>query len=408
MPTSSELYPICILLITFLTVGWLVSRRYPLTDIVDDRAIQIDGLRALLAFGVMTFHFFGIRNLLIDGTWHVGNLSKITSLFGTWTVSIFFAITSYLFIQRVVGSEDQRGRSVVRFLFGRCFRLIPTSLLSALIFLLANTKVYTDFGNTHLLIHNCKGLLNVAVSSLIHPASGPNSALIESWAWGIALGSSWTLHFEWIFYISLASISLVSFKKHAVLVQLILIFVLVFVIRGTKEFYVNWDHMTWAFIPGMILGLTNKYWKNNKYLSHPVAAVIALMAVLGSGFYSVPMFKISANTLFLATILCKNRFTSCLESKRLRSLGETTYSLYLLHGFVQYATLKWVVTIPIGRYMPGWTWWLICGIQVVIIVIVSRISFEFVEKPGIQLGKRFYVCFMNLISRQASWLLTWI
>jgi peptidoglycan/LPS O-acetylase OafA/YrhL len=166
--------------------------------------------------------------------------------------------------------------------------------------------------------------------------------------------------------------------------------------------------MTWAFIPGLILGVTSRYWKNSRYLSHPVTAAIAITAVIASGFYSKLKVKIPANTLFLAIILSNNTATRLLESKLLRSLGETTYSIYLLHGIVQYVTLKYIVTIPTARNIPDWLWWLACAAQVVVIVAISRLSFEYVEKPGIEVGKRFYSWLMNLIERRSRWLLNWI
>ena len=135
---------------------------------------------------------------------------------------------------------------------------------------------------------------------------------------------------------------------------------------------------------------------------------MAITAVIASAFYTKLKVKIPANTLFLCVILSNNTATRILESKLLRSLGDTTYSVYLLHGIVQYITLKWIVTIPIALSMPAWLWWLTCALQVVVIVIVARVSFEYVEKPGIEVGKRLYSWLMNLIERRAEWLLNWI
>jgi peptidoglycan/LPS O-acetylase OafA/YrhL len=408
MPTFSEIYPIVLLLIAFLTTGWVVMHRYPMTEDEKPRDIQIDGLRALLAFGVMSYHYFGIQELIYNGQLAYGNTSSVSELLGTWTVPIFFGITSYLFSQRLIRSDSHHGRSISKFLLGRVFRLLPTSLLACLLFLLTNIKVYTDFQDSNLLIHNWKILLNGATSSILHPASGPNSQLVYTWVSQLALGPQWTLHYEWMFYLTLASLSLLSFNKHSVLIPILLISLLVFGIEGSCDFFRVWDLWTWAFIPGFFLGLTSKYWKNNRYLSHPLTAVVAITAVLASAFYDKLKLKIPANTLFLAIVLSNNTATRFLESKLLRSLGETTYSVYLLHGLVQYATLKWIVTIPIARSMPEWLWWMTCALQVVVIVIIARLSFEYVEKPGIEAGKRFFAWLMNLIERRAKWLLNWI
>jgi peptidoglycan/LPS O-acetylase OafA/YrhL len=381
---------------------------YPMTEDEKPRDIQVDGLRGLLALGVMTYHYFAIRHLIINGELEFGRMSSILRLLGTWTVPIFFAITAFLFSQRLIWSENRQGRSTAKFLFGRLFRLIPTSLLACLLFLLTNLLVYTDMRDSRLLLHNWNVLMNAALSSIRHPASGPDSEQLSSWAWGIACGPQWTLHFEWMFYILIATLSFVSFSKKSILVPLIAIGLFFFLMDGSIGFVLQWDWMMWAFIPGLLLGISKPYWMKFKLLSHPITAIIAISAVLASAFYDKLKVKIPANTLFLAIVLSNNTATRFLESKLLRSIGETTYSVYLLHGLVQYVTLKWIVTIPIARSMPEWLWWMTCALQVIFIVIIGRLSFEYVEKPGIEAGKRFYAWLMNLIERRAKWLLNWI
>ena len=408
MPAFSVVYPVCLLLIAFLATGWLIAYRYPVVDDDKTRDIQVDGLRGLLGFGVMTSHYLFIVKPLIYSSEVTGGTPNITSLLGAWSVPMFFGITAYLFSCRLISSSNHQGRSITKFLLGRAYRLIPTSLLACLMFLLMNIKVYTDTFNTKLLLHNWNGLLNAALSSMLHPANGPDSELLLPWAWKVACGAQWTLNFEWMFYFTLASLSVLSFKKQSVLLPALLIILMEFGIEGAHGFFLDWAIMTWAFIPGLLLGFTSKYWKNNRYLSHPVTAVIAITAVLASVFYDKLKLKIPANTLFLAAVLSSNRATRILESKFLRSLGETTYSIYLLHGLIQYATLKWIVTIPIARSLPQWLWWITCAIQVVVIVLIARLSFEYVEKPGIEAGKRFYAWLMTMIERRAKWLLNWI
>jgi peptidoglycan/LPS O-acetylase OafA/YrhL len=408
MPTFSEIYPIIFLLTSFLTTGWLVLRRYPIT--IDDkpRDIQVDGLRALLAFSVMASHYLFIVKPLIWNSGFAGHTPKITTLLGAWSVPVFFAITAYLFSQRLNNSKHHQGRSTLHFLCGRAFRLIPTALLACLIFLLTNVKVYTDTHDSNLLLYNWKRLLHAAASSVLNESAGPDSKLLSPWTWKMACGPHWTLHYEWIFYFILASLPVLSFKKQSVILPVMLITLMVFGIDGIYTFFREWDFMTWAFIPGILLGLTSKYWKNNRYLCHPSTAIIAITAVLATAFYGKMKLKIPTMTLFLAIVLSNNTATRFLESKLLRSLGETTYSVYLLHGLVQYVTLKWIITIPIARSMPEWLWWMTCALQVIFIVIIARLSFEYVEKPGIEAGKRFYAWLMNLIERRAKWLLNWI
>jgi peptidoglycan/LPS O-acetylase OafA/YrhL len=411
MPTFYELFAISLLLISFLVTGSFVLRKYsPSNEIstIECRDIQVDGLRALLAFGVMTYHYFAIRHLVNNGEVKFNQTSSLVQLLGSWTVPIFFAITAYLFGQRLTSVSKQTGSLSIRFLVGRFFRLVPTTFVACSIFLMLVPKVYFSGSSGGSPIYNWKVLVNAALSSIGQPSSGPKSSFSETWAWHVAGAPQWTLHYEWIFYLSLTCLPLLTFKKRNFLVSLLVIIILGASIQGVKDFFFHWEFMTWAFIPGLVVGLTKSYWIRVKTFKHPLTAIVALSLVLLSAFVNNYKVKIPANTLFLIVVISNNSFTRLLEAKLLRSLGETTYSFYLLHGLVQYATLKWIVTIPIARSMPEWLWWMTCALQVVFIVIIARLSFEYVELPGIKAGKLFYSWLMNLIERRAKWLLNWI
>ena len=255
---------------------------------------------------------------------------------------------------------------------------------------------------------NWLNLINLGTSSIRKGAGFIGKDGNAVWNFAAPMGAHWTLHYEWHFYALLPIIGVVLRSSRRLLWLVVSILLVTLVMKDGKGFFTGWSTITWAFIPGLLLGLTHRYWKSDRYLSHPLIATIAITALLASAFYSSLRLKFPANTLFLAVVLSNNTATRFLESKLLRSLGETTYSVYLLHGLVQYATLKWIVTIPIARSMPEWLWWMTCALQVVVIVIIARLSFEYVEKPGIEAGRRFYAWLMNLIERRAKWLLNWI
>lgn len=408
MPTFSEIYPTCLLLIGFLVTGLLLLRRYPLPDDVSTRDIQVDGLRALLAFGVALWHYFMIRDVIHvnELLWRSANVSKVILLTSSWPVQMFFAITAYLFSSRF-GSKGCLGISWLKFYVGRCFRLIPVCILCSVIIFLLMNDVFFDRSTGANTTENWLNLANLGTSSIRKGPGYLGNPRNAEWNFTVPIGVHWTLHYEWLFYALLPVLA--SVRRLTKVFWLCVSFAMVtFIMKDGKDFFADWETTTWAFVPGLILGLTSKYWKHNTYLRHPITAGVAMTTVITSAFYSNLYVKIPANTLFLAVILCNNTATRCLESKLLRSMGETTYSIYLLHGIVQYINLKWIVTIPIARDMPEWLWWLTCTLQIVVIVIIARLSFEYVEKPGVKSGKRFYSCFMNLIERRAPWLMRWI
>jgi len=409
MPNLSEIYPTCLLFIALLGAATIISKGRPSDRvIVIGRDLQVDGLRALLAFGVMAYHFLGIHHRIFgDGS--TLDISSVTvKLMRNWTVQIFFAITAYLFGQRMTDITAQTSRSSLKFLSGRFFRLAPLTIVFCCIFLLAEYQAYFYESNIKMQLRNWLVLINAALSSIFFPAGGPITTNAESTGWDIAGTPQWTLHFEWIFYLCITAIPILSFKKKNIVVPVIVTLLLLTAVRDSNTFFVQWDNMTWAFIPGLIVGFLKAKWVKFFKLSHSVIGAIAIGFVIYSTYADVLILKLLANTLFLVVVLSDNQLTRWLKSTVLRSLGETTYSVYLLHGLVQYATLKWIVTIPIARSMPEWLWWMTCALQVVVIVIIARLSFEYVEKPGIVAGKRFYTWLINLIERRAKWLLDWI
>jgi peptidoglycan/LPS O-acetylase OafA/YrhL len=117
---------------------------------------------------------------------------------------------------------------------------------------------------------------------------------------------------------------------------------------------------------------------------------------------------IPANIFVLAVVLSSNKHLSFLNHPWLRSLGETTYSIYLLHGIVMFVVVNWIVTMTIARSIPEWEWWLICGLQVVVIVALARLSYEVIEKPGIALGSHLSRNMMPFLERRAPWITKWI
>lgn len=249
-------------------------------------------------------------------------------------------------------------------------------------------------------------IVNLGTASIRQGVSPfPSVPLWEHW---VSIGPHWTLHYEWFFYALLPLISIFFRTKQKFLWCVVALFVVTVLMKNPTEFFRSLNDVTWAFIPGLLLGMSSKFWKESSLFRHPITAAVAVILAAVSAFTVSIEVKLPINTFFLAVLISKNPLTRFFESKLLCSLGETTYSVYLLHCLVQYVTLKWVVTPTLARSMPEWLWWLTCALQVIVIVVVGRLSFEYVEKPGIEAGKRFYTWLMNLLELRVKWLLNWI
>lgn len=387
-----EFFEISILFGVFWITSGLLCLKWPQTDTGPNRLVrepQLDGLRALLSFGVVVWHMYYIRNGIFTGIYDFVPQSKVTALLGEWTVPMFFAITGYLFSSRCIEYARNGLAGWIVFFVNRLFRLVPAAFLTAFVlFILFAPRIFT-VASTKNIAQSLVNFINLSMSSLVNPASGPVGAALDSWEWMAAAGSHWTLHFEWIFYISLPLLALPLTKKRIPITAITAVLVLWLVLGNVKTFIFQWDYVTWAFVPGIILGLCKPILSRfESVASHLVFGMICVISVLLQARYPFLKLKIPSNFLFLYAVLSQNKFTDILGSKTMRFIGESTYSIYLLHGPVLFVTHKWLLPSHKAVELGEAFYWLSCCLQMIVIVFLGCVSSQYVEKTGINIGKR--------------------
>ncbi|HET9112638.1 MAG TPA: acyltransferase family protein, partial [Burkholderiales bacterium] len=160
------------------------------------RTSTLDGLRGFLATGVF-FHHAAIYYLyLLTGIWQLPPSYFYTQL-GQSGVSLFFMITGYLFWGKAIRAC---GRFDWRALYlGRIFRIAPLYYLAVLLML------YAVFRQTHFMLLQppltlMRQIAPLALFGFKNPApiinTYPSPGLILA-------GVTWTLHYEWLFYLIL-------------------------------------------------------------------------------------------------------------------------------------------------------------------------------------------------------------
>jgi peptidoglycan/LPS O-acetylase OafA/YrhL len=93
-------------------------------------------------------------------------------------------------------------------------------------------------------------------------------------------------------------------------------------------------------------------------------------------FYFVPL----ATGLILCLSLARGPFTRALEWRPMVLLGEISFSIYMLHGFV-----LWLYQdIPAGfkAKLPFWTGGLWLLAAHLLVIGLSYLSFKFIERPA--------------------------
>jgi peptidoglycan/LPS O-acetylase OafA/YrhL len=314
---------------------------------------------------------------------------------------MFFAITAYLFVSKLLRTKEAEPGYWLKLYVGRLFRLIPVCGVATIILLVLKPSLFQSLGDISIV----RSLLIMATASLFGGFGRVGDATEQKWEYLCPTGAHWTLNSEWLFYFILPIVGLAYKPTRNLFWVLSSIAILILVRRHhLRDLTIG----TWPFAPGIIAAIIVHYQRHLTYFSNRTVGFISIFIIVSTPFLGTKLAYIPANALFLLVLVSDNSVTSWLKKSLLTYLGDTTFSLYILHGLVQYATLKWIVTIQIARNMPEWIWWLTCAGQVVVVVLISRLSFEYVEKPSIEAGKRFYSWLMNLIELRAKWLLNWI
>lgn len=402
MPPLSELVPFATLLITFLGTGYLLKKPITTNESLS-RDVQIDGLRSLLAFGVVVWHFFIIRDVIWknESDWQPPQVSRLMSLTGGWTVYMFFAITAYLFVSKLLKTKEAGTGYWLKLYIGRCFRLIPVCAVATIVLLSIKPTLLQSVTN----LTTLRNLLIMATASFYGAFGRIGDVDEHKWEYLCPTGSHWTLSSEWSFYF-LLPIAGLAFKPTRNLFWVALSLVMVLLVRhhNLRDLTVG----NWPFVPGILVAIIVHKLRNVNFFSSRVFGFIGLFTIAAAPMLGNKLAYMAANTVFLLALVYDNPVTSCLKKSLMTSLGETTYSLYILHGLVQYVTLKWIVTVQIARSMPEWIWWMTCAGEIIVVVVISRFSFEYVEKPGIEAGKQCYRLLSIWINGAGKRLLNWI
>src|SRR4051812_248147 len=183
-----------------LALGSLLARQSPffrerLAENAAGRYETIDGLRGFLALGVLGDHAIAMYHYHVEGLWLDEGFYQAAGYAG---VSLFFAITGYLFWLRVLrGSLDTRA-----FFLSRLRRLVPMYAASVLAVLLVALSVTGPFLNESpvALLKDIR-----AWASFGFERSGPINGFADAHHINAVY---WTLAYEWAFYIALPFLAL--------------------------------------------------------------------------------------------------------------------------------------------------------------------------------------------------------
>ena len=369
----------CIGLLLFLAAQPPFSLADAPPDPGPKRLVPIDGLRGFLALAVVFHHAATYHSFLLNGSWDCP--SRFYEMLGEAGVSMFFMITGYLFWSRMIA---QKGRPDWAQLYvGRVFRIGPlymVAVITMLCIVLSQTGFRLNVRLHELAVQVCFWL---GLGMLPRPDVNdfPGTTLILA-------GVTWSLRWEWAFYLLLPLTALVTRNPRlhlpATLAGL-----------AGSVCWLAFDRVSQdqAYLCLFLAGMTCASLKSKGFpavLPAMIASPLALSCLAGTlGLFDTAYAAGPVLLLALAFYLIASGCTvfGLLLTRPALRLGNISYGIYLLQGLVFAIVLRPAPMRAMFLASPV-RHWLLAFVCAAVLVGVAAVAHAAVERTGIDLGKR--------------------
>ncbi|HCL4171192.1 TPA: acyltransferase [Pseudomonas aeruginosa] len=327
------------------------------------RFSTIDGLRGYLAFFVFLHHAAIWYYFLRSGAWQVPP-SNLYTHFGQTSVSLFFMITGFLFTHKLLQSKN-RPIDWLQLYISRFMRIYP-----AYIFAIAIMFTIAFFMTGYTLHESVLSLLKKTIQWGAFRTPDING-LVETRR--IMAGVTWTLPYEWLFYLCLPALSLLIGRRAPMTALATTIIIASLIL----SFWRPSPILLCMFLAGGIAALTARSeWLQS--LSNGRLGSLLCVCLIGSAVIIFPTAYTlgPAILLSLAFILITAGCSifGLLNLSVSRFFGEITYSLYLLHGIVLYVIFEIVLGNQAAKEFDTRQHWMIIYAATPITVVLSFFS----------------------------------
>ncbi|MBI5785951.1 MAG: acyltransferase [Rhodocyclales bacterium] len=337
------------------------------------RFATIDGLRGYLALFVFVHHaaitYFNLRT----GSW-VRVPSTFYNFLGHGSVALFFMITGFLFFSKIL---DGRAKAIdwAKLYVSRLLRLTPMYLLSMLL-LLTIVGIVTQWQlreEPTIVLREAFKWLTFTILDSPDVNGLANTFTIDA-------GVTWSLPYEWFYYLLLPLFAFVIGARVPVVYLVIAL--------ATLTYLVHWDpepYRSAAFLGGMAAAVFQRNsWPRRLAATHGASllAIGCLATCLAfPNVYAVgPLVLLSIAFILIA---CGTNLFGVLVSTVSRSLGEAAYSIYLLHGIVLYVTFHFIFDHVSAAGLSAEQHWLVVAAATPLLVTICFVTFRSVERPAL-------------------------
>ena len=347
------------------------------------RLATLDGLRGVLALAVVFYHGAIYHRFVGDGTW-TQPPSQVYTLLGQSGVAMFFMVTGYLFWSRLIAEAGRP--SWLRLYIGRVFRIGPLYLVAAG----AMVMVAFAAAGGHLIVVPGQFAREVGVWLTLGLVQGGN---VNGYPGGSLLlaGVTWTLRYEWMFYIALPFAALAARRtwSHLPFAVAGLVALLAWAKTAAGTLFSLELAFDALFLAGMVCASLHAKGVVAR-LPDAVASVLVL-ALLAGTFTQFPHAYMPGAVLLLGgafyPVASGCTVFGLLVSRPARRLGDVSYGIYLLQGLALAAVFRTGLAPALDAAAPAYHWGLMLLCAVLLVALATALHAA-VERPGIALGRR--------------------
>lgn len=353
------------------------------------RCVSLDGLRGYLAIGVFVHHSSCWYPYIRVGVWGPG--SKFYDFLGYGCVAFFFMITGFLFFSKILDA-DRKPIDWLRLYVSRALRLIPlyAFMMGCMLLIVA---CLTGFSLRQPLGALLESLAGWAVYQVPNVNGVKSTSLIVG-------GVTWTLPFEWFFYMTLPLLALLVRGPRIAPIGCAVLGVAaaatVVVVSLSGQFHIAIPRFSMMFAGGMLAAVVARN-PRARTLACSKAASVAALACVGVAMsvdYRIDGI-VDAYLVFMTVafviIACGNSLFGVLTTAPSRLLGEISYSSYLLHGLFLFVMFRFVVGFQnasrlfyLGDWLDPWAHWVMIIGCTPLLILACCATFRWIETPFIR------------------------
>jgi peptidoglycan/LPS O-acetylase OafA/YrhL len=369
---SGSIYLYLIPIFVVLWVTTIAINKFIKLDLLPVKYPEIDGVRGYLAFFVFLHHSYIWQQYLQTKEWDDPN-SNLFTHFGQTSVVLFFIITAFLFITKLLESKVDFNWN--HYIKSRFFRLFPMYFCIVLVvFLMAGSYTHWQRHDSFL------SLLKSIGSWLFFTINGATDINGFEKTFLMNSGVTWTLPYEWMFYFLLPIFALLLRKS--VKPKVILLFTFIFLLI----LYINQASIRhfMPFVGGIIAAILLKKIDLKPIMQKPLFNFIALVLLTSSVIFFDSGRKpipIIIATVFFIIVASGNSFFGLLTSSLSRKFGQITYSLYLIHGTLLFIIFYGIIGVEKAAKLSNLEYWGIISVTVIPLLFLSQLTFKYIELP---------------------------